>query len=253
MFCMKCVLCINISRPEAKEYGYITYWLISSRIANCCKRLPSHIGQEQACSRITWLFVRLFVCHHAKNGPIRRKMVIDYPLVITSKVKLFFRPDKTRKKKWMVQPVFCIVDAGSRFKLTATLTYGIQTRGISNQTWVFMNPHNNSILIFLVFLGIMNGGIMKVGIFDTPLRDCLGLGIIGESSLRQSPAYEFTKRAKDLENRLDNIEDFESWVKTFYCRLTILWLHYIWGPWWDHHLVKEIKGFFDLGHTLGLI
>ena len=32
---MKCVLCINISRPEAKEYGYITYWLISSRIANC--------------------------------------------------------------------------------------------------------------------------------------------------------------------------------------------------------------------------
>ena len=35
MFCMKCVLCINISRPEAKEYGYITYWLISSKIANC--------------------------------------------------------------------------------------------------------------------------------------------------------------------------------------------------------------------------
>ena len=65
-----------------------------------CKRLPSHIGQEQACSRITWLsFVRSFVCHHAKNGPIQRKMVIDCPLVITSKVKLFFRPDKTRKKK----------------------------------------------------------------------------------------------------------------------------------------------------------
>ena len=35
MFCMKCVLCINISRPEAKWYEYITYWLISSRIANC--------------------------------------------------------------------------------------------------------------------------------------------------------------------------------------------------------------------------
>ena len=32
---MKCVLCINISRPEAKKYEYITYWLISSRIANC--------------------------------------------------------------------------------------------------------------------------------------------------------------------------------------------------------------------------
>ena len=37
MFFMKCVLCINISRPEAKKYGYITYWLISSRIANCFK------------------------------------------------------------------------------------------------------------------------------------------------------------------------------------------------------------------------
>ena len=35
MFCMKCVLCINISRPESKLYEYITYWLISSGIANC--------------------------------------------------------------------------------------------------------------------------------------------------------------------------------------------------------------------------
>ena len=25
----------NISRPEAKKYGYITYWPISWRIANC--------------------------------------------------------------------------------------------------------------------------------------------------------------------------------------------------------------------------
>ena len=32
---MKCVLCINISHPESKLYEYITYWLISSRIANC--------------------------------------------------------------------------------------------------------------------------------------------------------------------------------------------------------------------------
>ena len=32
MYCMKRVLCINISRPEAKTYEYITYWLISSRI-----------------------------------------------------------------------------------------------------------------------------------------------------------------------------------------------------------------------------
>ena len=27
-----------------------------------CKRLPSHTGQGQACTRITWLFVRSFVC-----------------------------------------------------------------------------------------------------------------------------------------------------------------------------------------------
>ena len=40
-------------------------------------------------------------------------MVVDCPLVITSKVKLIFRPDKTRNNEWMVQPVFCIVDAGS--------------------------------------------------------------------------------------------------------------------------------------------
>ena len=37
MFCMKRVLCINVSRPEAKLYEYITYWLISSRNANCFK------------------------------------------------------------------------------------------------------------------------------------------------------------------------------------------------------------------------
>ena len=42
---------------------------------------------------------RSFVRHHAENGPIHRKMVVDCPLVIISKVKLFFRPDKTRKKE----------------------------------------------------------------------------------------------------------------------------------------------------------
>ena len=31
--------------------------------------------------------IRLFVRHHAENGPIHRKMVVDYPIVITSKVK----------------------------------------------------------------------------------------------------------------------------------------------------------------------
>ena len=41
----------------------------------------------------------LFGCHHAENGPIYRKVVVDCPLVITSKVKLFSRPDKTRKEE----------------------------------------------------------------------------------------------------------------------------------------------------------
>ena len=42
-------------------------------------------------------FVCSFVRHHAENGPIHRKMVVACPLVITSKVKFFFRPNKTRK------------------------------------------------------------------------------------------------------------------------------------------------------------
>ena len=52
-------------------------------------------------------------CHHAKNGPIHRKMADDRPLVITSKVKPFSILDRTRKEEWMVQPAFCIVDTGS--------------------------------------------------------------------------------------------------------------------------------------------
>ena len=40
----------------------------------------------------------LFVCrHHAENGPIHRKMVVDCPLVVTSKVKPF--PHQTRPGK----------------------------------------------------------------------------------------------------------------------------------------------------------
>ena len=65
-----------------------------------CKRLLSHTGQKQACTRITRLFVR----HHAKNGPIHRKMVVIVPLVITSKVRPFFRLHKTGKRnEWSSQ------------------------------------------------------------------------------------------------------------------------------------------------------
>ena len=38
-----------------------------------------------------------FVCDHAENGPIHRKMVVACPLLITTKEKFFFRPNKTRK------------------------------------------------------------------------------------------------------------------------------------------------------------
>ena len=43
-------------------------------------------GQEQACTRITWLFGCLFVivCHHAENGWIRRKIAVDCTLMIKS-------------------------------------------------------------------------------------------------------------------------------------------------------------------------
>ena len=40
-------------------------------------------------------------------------MVVNCPLAITFKAKPFFRPHKTKKKEWLVQPVFCIVDIGS--------------------------------------------------------------------------------------------------------------------------------------------
>ena len=66
-----------------------------------CKRLLSHPGQERACTRIIWLFVG----HHAKNGPIYRKMVVIVPLVVTSKVRLFFFLDHIRQERGMNGPV----------------------------------------------------------------------------------------------------------------------------------------------------
>ena len=45
-------------------------------------------GQEQACSWITWLVVCLFVrSSPCRKQPIHRKMVVDCPLLIISKVK----------------------------------------------------------------------------------------------------------------------------------------------------------------------
>ena len=80
-------------------------------------------------------------------------MVVDCPLVITSKVKLFFRPDKTRKKEWMVQPVFCIVDAGSCLtsivvccklkRKMGQLLWKLRNYNFSRRTW-----HNLSLRSF---------------------------------------------------------------------------------------------------------
>ena len=71
-------------------------------------------GQEQAWTRITRLFGCSFGCHHAENGPIHKKMVVECPLAIISKVwEIVFRPDKAGREEWLVQPVFCIVDTGS--------------------------------------------------------------------------------------------------------------------------------------------
>ena len=78
-----------------KAFTFVVLFSSVSFVAKDCLLT----GQEQACTRITRLFVRLFVCHHVENGPIHRKIVFDCPLVIISKAKLFFRPDKTRKKE----------------------------------------------------------------------------------------------------------------------------------------------------------
>ena len=84
--------------------------------------------------------VRLFVRHHAENGPIQRKMVVECPLVITTKVKLFFRPDKTRKKELMVQPVFCIVDARSCYCWTQRTIATIQIKDTTSKDFYNGNP-----------------------------------------------------------------------------------------------------------------
>ena len=39
-----------------------------------CKRLPSHTGQEQACSRITWLFCWLFFVNMPKMAEFTDKL-----------------------------------------------------------------------------------------------------------------------------------------------------------------------------------
>ena len=129
------------SRPCAKESRFVMWifdkhsknihpgfsdpWTCpapSSLSEDCCENIAKDClltGQEQACSRITRLFVCLFVCRHAQNGLIHRKMVVTAPHWSHPYEKPFYRPDRTRKE---VQPVFCIVDTGSCLSENQTYT-----------------------------------------------------------------------------------------------------------------------------------
>ena len=60
--------------------------------------------------------------------------------------------------------------------------------------------------------------------------DCLSFHVGGESSLRHQLAYEFAKRAMDLENRLDSIGDLEGGLTPFtaggpFCGSRKPWIH----------------------------
>ena len=68
-----------------------------------CKRLSFHLVKSRlALGSPSWWFVCLFVHHNGENGPVHRKLVVISHLVITSKVKLFFRPYKARNE-WACQ------------------------------------------------------------------------------------------------------------------------------------------------------
>ena len=63
MFIVQPWLCTNIqTKVRCWYWGPMWADKAVSGARSFCKRLPSHTGQEQACTRITWLFVRSFVC-----------------------------------------------------------------------------------------------------------------------------------------------------------------------------------------------
>ena len=95
------LLC-NVSPRSLRK----TSWKKQFERKKYCKRLPSHTGQEQACSRITQLV--LVVVTMPKMAQYTGKWLFTAP-----KVKPFPRPYQTRKEEWLVQPVFCTVHTGS--------------------------------------------------------------------------------------------------------------------------------------------
>ena len=78
-------------------------------------------GQEQACTRITRLFVRLF--GWLFSCPIHRKWLLTVPQRSHLQVKPVSRLDQTRIEEYLVQQVFCTVDTGSCFGIPQ-LSYG---------------------------------------------------------------------------------------------------------------------------------
>ena len=56
------------SQEKENWQGSEVFW------GNFCKRLPSHTGQEQACSRITWLVGCLWPCQKWLNT---QKLAVD--------------------------------------------------------------------------------------------------------------------------------------------------------------------------------
>ena len=89
---MKCKHDSGEIDTSAKKFAFL------SKSTRNCKRLPSHSSQEQAYSMITRLVVCFFVTMQKMAQSTHRKMVVDCPLVITSKVKLFFQSRQDQER-----------------------------------------------------------------------------------------------------------------------------------------------------------
>ena len=101
------IILIIIIASAAKNWTLHDY--VSSFIHFLQK--TSHTGQEQACSRITWLsFVRSSPC---RKWPNTEENGCWLPPSDHIQSETLFQTRQDQGKEWMVQPVFCIVDAGS--------------------------------------------------------------------------------------------------------------------------------------------
>ena len=60
-------------------------------------------GQQQACTRITQLVVFSVECHHAKNGLVHKKMVVECPQMITSIGETLLQTRPGQRNDWSSQ------------------------------------------------------------------------------------------------------------------------------------------------------